>query len=1000
MGEKIVFISYSHDSEEHRDRVLGLGESLSRDGCDCRIDAHKDTDEDWPLWMTRQLTEANFIVCVVSETYARRFQDQELPDRGHGVGWEAGLIRRLLYKKKLHNDRIFPVFFDKSGNQHIPLELVGYDFFLLDSLPCYETLLRKVLNRPLHAKPNIGIPPDLKSSTSEPLFARPGSPPAPSPTIPIDLSHFDVNKYAPTELLGRDDELALLDDAWNKAVQGVAGRPHVLTFVALGGEGKTSLVSKWAANLAHREWSGCTAVFAWSFYSQGTRDQSVASPDLFLKEALIFFGDREMAESAAGAFDKGKRLASLVSAQRALLIIDGLEPLQYPPTSPTSGELKDQGMRALLKGLAAANQGLCLVTTRYAIADLRAYHRTTAPQEELRRLPKESGIRLLKKLGVHGAKREFETLVEDVKGHALTLNLLGSYLHDAHGGDIRKRDVIKLEEANAEEQNGHAFHVMDAYVAWFETGGTSTEDKLKGQRALAILRLLGLFDRPASTDCLEVLWKAPAIAGLTATLMGLSVAQRNTALTRLETAKLLTVNRDAAGNLISQDAHPLLREYFAKQLRETNPAAWRAGHQRLYEHLCATTPDKPEPTLEDLQPLYQAVAHGCQAGLQQEARDKVYWGRILRGKEAYSTRKLGAFGSDLGAAACYFETTWSRVSPAHTEAYQAWLLNEAAFCLRALGRLVEALEPMRAGLKMVIKEENWGRAADSASNLSELELTLGEVAAAIADAGHSVTYADRSDNAFQRMSKRTSYADALHQAGRRDEAEALFRVAEQMQVERQPDYPLLYSLSGFRYCDLLLIETEREAGKSNGGIENGVLLAVCHAIEQRAAKTLKWAEQYNMDILSIALDHLTMGRTALYLAILEQADLRLLTTELSHIDHAVTGLRRSGNMDDLPRGLLTRAWLRSLTGPLTGQDSAQGDLDEAWEIAERGPMPLHMVDIHLYRARLYGRMKDEVEMMKYPWESPQHDLAEARRLIVKHGYLRRMGELEDVEAAL
>jgi hypothetical protein len=36
----------------------------------------------------------------------------------------------------------------------------------------------------------------------------------------------------------------------------------------------------------------------------------------------------------------------------------------------------------------------------------------------------------------------------------------------------------------------------------------------------------------------------------------------------------------------------------------------------------------------------------------------------------------------------------------------------------------------------------------------------------------------------------------------------------------------------------------------------------------------------------------------------------------------------------------------------------------------------------------------------YPWESPQHDLAEARRLIFRHGYLRRKEELEDAEAAL
>jgi hypothetical protein len=63
-------------------------------------------------------------------------------------------------------------------------------------------------------------------------------------------------------------------------------------------------------------------------------------------------------------------------------------------------------------------------------------------------------------------------------------------------------------------------------------------------------------------------------------------------------------------------------------------------------------------------------------------------------------------------------------------------------------------------------------------------------------------------------------------------------------------------------------------------------------------------------------------------------------------------------------------------------------------------MPLFLADIHLYRARLFGIMKDEGEIMKYPWQSPKQDLAEARRLIVKHGYLRRMGELEDAEKAL
>ena len=111
--------------------------------------------------------------------------------------------------------------------------------------------------------------------------------------------------------------------------------------------------------------------------------------------------------------------------------------------------------------------------------------------------------------------------------------------------------------------------------------------------------------------------------------------------------------------------------------------------------------------------------------MQREACDKVYFARIKRRDENYSSRKLGAFGADLGAVACFFEPPWSRVSPALTEADQAWLLNEAAFRLRALGRLAEALDPMRVSGEMDVKVKQWKGAAISYSNLSELELTLG-----------------------------------------------------------------------------------------------------------------------------------------------------------------------------------------------------------------------------------------------------------------------------------
>jgi tetratricopeptide (TPR) repeat protein len=851
-----------------------------------------------------------------------------------------------------------------------------------------------------------------------------------------------IVKYAPFDLIGREDATKILNDAWEKVLRIEKGRPHVLTFVALGGEGKTSLVAKWAAELANQDWPGCDAAFAWSFYSQGTREQLAASSDLFLKEALTFFGDdadKQFAASPAGAFEKGQRLARIVGQRRSLLILDGLEPLQSAPTSPTPGQLKDQGIAALLNGLAATSLGLCVVTTRYSLPDLKAFWQTTALEVKLLRLSRDAGVHLLKTLGVRGTAQEFATLVEDVKGHALTLTLLGGFLKRAFHGDIRQRDRVKFEKADEKMDGGRAFLTMAAYEQWLLRDGGE-----EGRREVAVLRLMGLFDRPADSGCLAAL-RGETIPGLTEPLAGLADDDWEFCLSGLEAAKLLTVNRDATGALVSLDAHPHLREYFARQLRTQQPDTWRAAHRRLYEHLCASTKEGEHPTLEDLQPLYQAVAHGCQGGLQQMAAQEVYLGRILQGASTfYSLRQLGAFGSDLSAAACFFEPPWSRISTSLTDFYQAWMLNNAAFFLQALGRLGEAVDPMRTALERRIQLADWPKAAAQAGNLSELELTLGEVAAAVGDAEQSVAYANRSDDAFEPVKQRVKHADALHQAGRRTEAEARFREAEQMQKERQPDYPMLYSVGSFRYCDLLLAVPERAAWQitlNSSFVPDSSSLPACRAVSQRAAQTLKWEEgMRGAPLLDFAFHHLTLSRAALYAVILEGRDGALrrprssqrddptsdeFETARHELDAAVAGFRRAGQHDHLPRGLLTRAWCSfaeaSFFAKATKDESAtkvrddaqeaaslfsrvQEDLDEAWEIAERGPMKLFLADIHLSRARLFGNWKAETGNRKegtaYPWESPAADLDAAEKLINECGYHRRDEELADAKAVL
>ena len=109
-------------------------------------------------------------------------------------------------------------------------------------------------------------------------------------------------------------------------------------------------------------------------------------------------------------------------------------------------------------------------------------------------------------------------------------------------------------------------------------------------------------------------------------------------------------------------------------------------------------------------------------------------------------------------------------------------------------------------------------------------------------------------------------------------------------------------------------------------------------------------------------------------------------------------LRDSGQQAELLRGLLTRAWWRQVTGDVAG---AIEDLDEAWEIAERGSMKLHQTDVLLTRARL-GLLPNGLqnEHGAYPWGSPREDLDRAARLIQDCGYHRRDEELADAHAAL
>ena len=434
-----------------------------------------------------------------------------------------------------------------------------------------------------------------------------------------------------SDLFGREEDIAFLDDAWaNKDV-------NVVTIVAWAGVGKSTLINHWLRRMAAEHYRSAEFVFGWSVYRQGASGET-STADEFLDAALTWFGDPD--PRLGTGWEKGERLAKLVAQRRTLLILDGLEPLQNPP-GPQEGRLRDPALQALLRELAAFNRGLCVITTRMPVADIADHERASALSRELEHLSSDAGAKLLQALGVKGGEADLRAASDEFGGHSLALTLLGSYLTDAFKGDIRFRKEVSDRLAHDIRQGVHAQKVMESYQKWFGEGPE-----------LAVLRMLGLFDRPVDEKAIATLLELPAIPGLTESLIDLSKIEWRTIIARLRRARLLAA--EDPHNPGQLDAHPLVREYFGEQLRSQRTEAWKESNRRLYNYYRALAPELPE-TFRNMEPLFLAVIYGCNAGLFREALHKVYIPRIQRGNSSFAANSLGARGALLSVLAHFFE---------------------------------------------------------------------------------------------------------------------------------------------------------------------------------------------------------------------------------------------------------------------------------------------------------------------------------------------------------
>ncbi|MCP4601590.1 MAG: hypothetical protein GY847_13945 [Proteobacteria bacterium] len=769
----------------------------------------------------------------------------------------------------------------------------------------------------------------------------------PEQEFKIDLARLPTTG---SDLFGRDVELGVLDKAWETL------STNIVSIVAFGGVGKSALVNEWLLKMCEDDYRGARRVYGWSFYRQGAKEGGQASAELFIASALKWFGDPSPDDGSP--WEKGERLAGLVKAGKTLLVLDGLEPLQYPP-GEMEGRLKDPGLECLLKSLARDNPGLCLITTRLPIENLEGFVGTLAKRIDLEQLSSDGGIELLTHLGVKGSKGELEKAVEEYEGHALALNLLGEYIRIVYKGDILKRGKI-ANLTRAKKQGGHARLVMESYERWFQ-----------GKPELEILRMVGLFDRPADGRTIEALRAGKAIEGLTSKLKDLSYEDWAFALDSLRSARLLAKESEQSPETL--DAHPLVREHFADQLQRDYPDAWKEGHRRLSKYLEQCVPNLPG-NLNDMMLLYHAVAHGCKAGEFQETLENLYRSRIQRGDKYYAHSMFGTIGTSLEALSNFFvDPLRTPVDDLHANS-KDYLMNHVGFCLRSRCRFTEALETLQIGLERFVSTENWERAADTAGIIALTHLPLGNLRQAYSTSCLSVTYADKSDSWPQQMTRRVTHGAVLHQLGQSENALNQFLTAEVIRKKFDTDCPILINFEGFFFNDLLLDQ----------GCFDSVI--------ERTSQNLKWASSRGtkLSLSNEAFIYLNRG-----LAFLKKSreNSALLTEADNHLQSSLYKLRESGRRDYLPYGLIALAKSKMVNkGNVQGAPERDKQIKEllleAENIASDGPMKLHLVDIHIAWGRYFSMIRE--------YKTADKSLRRAIELAKKIGYLRRNSELQSL----
>ena len=379
-----------------------------------------------------------------------------------------------------------------------------------------------------------------------------------------------------------------------------------------------------------------------------------------------------------------------------------------------------------------------------------------------------------------------------------------------------------------------------------------------------------------------------------------------------------------------------------------NRNAWRSAHQRIYEFLRTNTNESPEPTLASLQPLYQAISHGCKAGRYEGAFRNIYVSRIAKSTLedltlSYSTQMLAGASTDLATLSQFFEKPFERTKSNFSAELTRGLIATVSTLLGTIGRITDAARAQSSLLREITKlkrsTEMYSYAAMVSGNHAHSVALLGNLTEAFAIARRGVTFANQASKYFEPfMVTYGNLAEIQFFTGKIEEAR---KTIDQIEAKSRIKGDAVKGKVAYLSVKAAISIYEKNWEEAN---------VISQRIVSVANEVL-----YLRGIAAQTNARATLG------AILERANTGLdqkkpdgLTPEAilfveNQFNDAISILRNAEHALFLAQGYICRANFRTTQGNWT---LATIDLNEAEEIATVGPMRLLLADIAIQRARI------------------------------------------------